>query len=184
MATKDSKHDSGVLRDLMGCCLLYWPWHLFFLLLSKNNDDSHSWQILNSICVDCLVVNVCKAENPEETRLRRFYAAVDWFCMKISTRLCCIYVFVTVFVYACLSLCNILLPAWAHSGKSHSHASWGQVRTLWGALFSRCGGPRGRGTPSALLGNSLGLIEAWLVSHVSTYSGRRRIPLPGLWELL
>lgn len=68
--------------------------------------------------------------------------------------------------------------------KGPSHASWGQVRTPWGAPFSRRGGLRGRGRPPALLGNSLGLIGAWLVSHVSTYWRRRRIPLPGLWELL
>lgn len=50
--------------------------------------------------------------------------------------------------------------------------------------FTHRGGLRGRGRPPALLGNSLGLIGAWLVSHVSTYWKRRRIPLPGLWEQL
>lgn len=83
----------------------------------------------------------------------------------------CLYVLACVYEHS--------LPAWTHSSKTPSHASWGQVRTLRGALSSCRGGPSGRGRPPALLGNSLGLIGAWLVSHVSTYSGRWRIPLYG-----
>lgn len=90
------------------------------------------------------------------------------------------------FVWARLSVCNILclhelrsirekaplMPAEVRSGHRGVHPTPAVV-----------GREAGGGLP-ALLGNSLGLIGAWLVSHVSTYCRRRRIPLPGLWELL
>lgn len=58
------------------------------------------------------------------------------------------------------------------------HASWGQVRAPRGcALLLPRRAERQGGRPPALLGNGLGLIGAWLVSHVSTYGRRRRIPL-------
>lgn len=179
------------MGDLTWCCFLNWSRQLLFVLLSMNNDDSHGWQILSITCQlqsNTSSHNLKKKKKPREDLFKEISCSCRLVCVKKKCPPGCaafICLCTLCFVRGCPTVCVTFFCLHEPlSRKRRSHASWGQVRTPWGALFSRRGGPRGRGTPSALLGNSLGLIEAWLVSHVSTYWRRRRIPLPRLRELL
>lgn len=87
----------------------------------------------------------------------KFYTAVNWFAWNCP-RGCVLCFCSRDSVCVCMPVCvyNILCLHEPYTRKSPSHASWGQVRTPWGAPCSRHGGLRRQGEASSASGKQSG----------------------------